>query len=222
MGSDDGFDWDGYWRGEVDGGPMDVMASADRVEYLRRFLDEVGPPGSFAAVGCGDGTVPAAVAREFPTVDAWGYDVSESVIGRDQAEYADRENLSFAVAGLPDPGIDRQFGAVYCFATLPYVRDVERAVRDLYALVEPGGYLVVNYPSEEFCETYAAGIEEGTPMYERFELVCTRENEISRDRIEALLGARAKDYWAFVDAPDEVHGGLSWYPCVFVEKPEAD
>lgn len=163
MGNGGTIDWDGYWRGEVDGGPMDAMASADRVAYLRRFLDEVGPPRSFAAIGCGDGTVPRVVASEFPDAAVWGYDVSDAVIARAREEHADLANLSFAVASLPDPDVDRSFDVVYCFATLPYVRDVERAVRDLYALVAPGGHLVVNYPNEEFCETYAAGIDEGRP-----------------------------------------------------------
>ncbi|PSQ18315.1 hypothetical protein BRD00_05480 [Halobacteriales archaeon QS_8_69_26] len=215
----DTIDWDGYWRGDVDGGPMDAAASSDTVEYLVRFVGEVGVPRSFAAVGCGEGAVPATVASEYPETEVWGYDVSESVIDRNRSQYGAQENLSFGVASLPETGIDRQFGVVYCYATLPYVRDVELALRDLYSLVEPGGYLVVNYPNEEFCETYAEGIEEGTPLYRRFELVCNRVNEISRDRIATLLGVPAHDYWDFVDAPDDVHGALSWYPCVYVQKP---
>lgn len=211
------FDWDGYWRGDVDGGPMDAMASADKTAYLRQFVEAVGVPDSFAAIGCGDGVVPATIAREYPETDARGYDVAESAIRQNQEQY-DRENLSFAVASLPDPGIDRRFDLVYCFTTLPYVRDVEQALLDLYDLVAPGGHLVVQFPSEEFCETYAEGIEEGTPLHERFELVCDGVNAISRDRVETVLDAPTRDYWAFVDAPDDVHGGLSWFPCVFVEK----
>lgn len=221
MAWDGTLDWDAYWRGEVDGGPMDAGASTDKVRYLERFFDDWGVPGSFASVGCGDGTVPAFVATEYPEVDAWGFDVSESVVVRNRERYASLESVAFEVASLPNPAIDRAFEFVYCYATLPYVRDVERAVRDLYELVEPGGCLVLHYPNPELCETYADGITEGTPLYRRFELVCERENELTRDRIETLLNTDVRDYWERVDAPDDVHGTLTWMPCVYAEKPQS-
>lgn len=220
MEESDTIDWDSYWRGEVDGGPMEAGASADKLTYLERFLSAVGTPDSFAAVGCGDGTVPEMVASNYPETTLCGYDVAASVIEQNREEFESRDTLSFEVASLPDPAIDRQFEIVYCFATLMYVREIEQAICDLYALVEPGGYLIVNYPNEELCETYAAGIEEGTPLYRRFKLVCNRVNKLSRDRIETLLGTETVDYWAFVDASAAVHEPLSWFPCVFVQKPQ--
>lgn len=212
-------DWDGYWRGEVDGGPMDATVSADKVEYLEQFFTEVGVPESFAAVGCGNGVVPKSVAVEHPETDVWGYDIAEAAIRQNRKQYGRYENLSFGVASLPEPEIDHQFECLYCYATLQYVSDTEQALRDLYALVEPEGCLIVNYPNKELCETYAAGIEEGTPMYQRFNLVCEGVNEISRERISGLLGRDTHDYWALVDAPADVHGALSWFPCVYIQKP---
>lgn len=197
---------------------MEAGASADKLTYLERFLSDAGTPDSFAAVGCGDGTVPEMVASNYPETTVYGYDIAESVIEQKREEFASRESLSFGVASLPDPDIDRQFEIVYCFATLIYAREIERAICDLYSLVEPGGYLIINYPNEELCETYADGIEEGTPMCRRFKLVCNGVNEISRDRIEALLETDTFDYWDFIDAPDDVHGPLSWLPCVLVQK----
>lgn len=198
---------------------MDAAASADKGEYLERFISETGVPESFAAVGCGSGVIPETIAAIDPDIDVWGYDVAESVIRQNRKRYSECDNLSFAVAELPNPDIDRQFELVYCFATLQYVRDIEQAIGDLYAMVEPGGHLVVNYPNEEFCDTYAEGIEEGTPSYRRFELVCNGVNKISRDRISAVLGVPTHDFWDAVGAPDDVHGALSWYPCVYVRKP---
>ena len=217
MASDE-FDWDGYWAGSVDGGPMDANGSARHLDLLNRFLGDVGVPSSFADVGCGEGLAAAAVAESHPETTVRGYDVSPTVIRRNRGAY-DLANLSFAVASLPDPDIDRRFEVVYCYVTLHYVREIERAVEDLYDLVEPGGHLVVGHPNEATGRVYGEGIEEGTPLRRRFRFVCEGANLLSRERIGELLDAPVSDYWERVDAPDDASGPEHCNPCTVVAKP---
>lgn len=215
------FDWKAYWRGDVDGGPMNAHAcDEDTIDHLCRFFERTIVPDSFAAVGCGEGPVPAGVARRYPDADVWGYDVSETAVENARERHGDRTTLSFGVASVPDPGIDRVFDVVWCVHTLDYVRDVERAVADLYDLVAPGGHLIVRYPNPEVCETYGENVEPGTPLYDRFSLVCEGVNRISRERVDELLAGEVRDFWAVVDAPEDVHGTLSWDPTVAISKPD--
>jgi SAM-dependent methyltransferase len=221
--TDDTFDWEAYWAGDRDGGPMDATPlSADDVSHLTTFFERVGTPDSVAAVGCGDGTFAAALASEFPAVTVRGYDVSQTAVETARERHGDGSNLAFAVAEVPAFDVDRRFDLVWCVHTLDYVRDVERALRALYDRVAPGGNLVVRYPSPEVCETYGENVERGTPLYDRFELVCEGVNEITRERIDDLLGGQVRDFWALVDASEGVHGALSWDPTVVVSKPPAD
>jgi len=218
--SDDTFDWEAYWRGDRDGGPMDATPlSADDVDHLATFFERVGVPDSVADVGCADGTFAAALARAFPDVDVRGYDVSPSAVETARERHGDRPNLAFSIARLPGLDLDRRFGVVWCVHTLDYVRDVELALLELYDRVAPGGHLIARYPSPEVCETYGENLDPGTPLYDRFELVCEGVNRITRERIADLLGGAVRDFWALVDAPEEVHGTLSWDPTVAVSKP---
>lgn len=219
--TDEAFDWEAYWRGDADGGPMDAHACDDEtLAALERFFERAGAPDSFAAVGCGEGPVPVAVARDHPDADVWGFDVSETAVETARQRGAGLPNCSFGVASLPDPAIGRTFDVVWCVHTLDYVRDVEGALRALYDLVAPGGHLIVRYPSPEVCATYGDNLEPGTPLYERFELVCEGVNEVDRERVDGLLAGEVRDFWALVDAPEDVHGHLSWDPTVAVSKPE--
>lgn len=161
----------------------------------------------------------AALAREFPDVEVRGYDVSPTAVETASERHGERPNLAFAVAGLPTLDVERRFDIVWCVHTLDYVRDVERALCDLYDHVAPGGHLVVRYPSPEVCATYGENLDPGTPLYDRFELVCEGDNEITRERVDDLLAGDLRDFWAFVDAPEDVHGTLSWDPTVAVSKP---
>ena len=129
----------------------------------------------------------------------------------------DRGNVTFEVAALPGFDVDRRFDLVYCYATLHYVRDVERAVRNLYDRVRPGGHLVFNYPSETTREFYHDQFDDEEAFRDRFQLVFDGENVTSAAEIENLLDANVHDYWDAVDADRDV-GAAPPNPCVYVEK----
>ncbi|WP_137284060.1 class I SAM-dependent methyltransferase [Halorussus salinisoli] len=216
-------DWDAYWRTDRETEtdfPANVGAYG-KADLLARFFEDEGVPDDFASIGCGPADCPLELAERFPELDVFGYDAAESVVRENReridGETTDRGNVTFEVATLPDFDVGRQFDLVYCYATLHYVRNVERAIRNLYEHVRPGGHLVFNYPSETTREFYHDQFDDEEEFRDRFQLVFEGENVTSAAEIEDALGASLHDYWDAVDADSDV-GAAPPNPCVYVEK----
>lgn len=225
-------DWDAYWREdrEADADFPANVGAYGKADLLAHFFEDRGVPDSFASVGCGPADCPLELAERFSEMDVFGYDSAESVVRENRerlggetddettgGKTTGRENVTFEVATLPDFDVERRFDLVYCYATLHYVRDVERAVRTLYEYVRPGGYLIFNYPSEATRAFYHDQFADEPAFRERFELVFDGENVTSAENIEDALGASVHDYWDAVDADEDV-GAAPANPCVFVQK----
>jgi trans-aconitate methyltransferase len=221
-------DWDAYWREGREANtdfPANVGAYG-KADLLADFFEQVGVPDDFASVGCGPADCPLELAERFPGIDVFGYDAAKSVVreNRERIESEtiddgtiDRGNVTFEVATLPDFDVDRRFDSVYCYATLHYVRDVERTIQNLYDRVRPGGQLVFNYPSDTTREFYHDQFYDEEEFRDRFQLVFEGENVTSAGEIEDALGATVRDYWDAVDADSDV-GAAPPNPCVYVEK----
>jgi SAM-dependent methyltransferase len=229
----DTIDWDDYW---TDPSETDREAASPSAQLLlepfRELLEERGVPDSYADVGCGTGTTVFDVAERHPGTTVVGYDAAEPLLesNRERAAEDGRGNVGFERATLPafDPG--QRFEVVSAFYTLVYVADVERALRDLYAAVEPGGYLTFTYHNRLGRAHFRAvaddpheHLDEDSPFdsdryAERFQLLVDGENLLSYDRIEATLGTRPRSVWSVVG---EDHRYPAWRhnPFVFVPKP---
>lgn len=211
-------DWDEYWATGREAS-TDYPANVGRhgkADLLARFVEAVGVPDDLAAVGCGPANCPVEVAERYPGMEVYGYDAAESVV-RDDRERVDRGNVTFEVAALPDlDAVDRAFDLAYCYATLHYVRDVERAIRNLYDRVRSGGHLVVNYPNEATRETYRGEFADDEEFRERFGLVFEGANLTSAGEIADLLDAEVRDYWDAVGTDADFATPAN--PCVAVEK----
>ncbi|MFC6992771.1 class I SAM-dependent methyltransferase [Haladaptatus sp. GCM10025707] len=187
-------------------------------KLLHRFFERHGAPGSFASIGCGPAAAEFDLAPDYPNTEFYGYDISQAVID-DNAAHAAREkldNMHFDVASLPNLGIDRQFDVVYCLATLYFVDGVDKSVKALYNLVEPGGYLIFNYPNRYTMWTFDEAFEGS--RRDLFHRVVEGKNLLSYERIRNLLGANPRSYWTFMDAADLPFVGRDT-PCVYLRKP---
>lgn len=225
-------DWTDYW---TDADEEDRQRTAPSAQLalgpLRSLLETVPDPGSTADVGCGPGTVPFAMAEQFPEASVVGYDAAEPVLrdNRQRAETEDHGNLSFERAVLPafDPG--RSFDLVTCFYTLVYVEEIEDALTALYDAVAPGGHLVFTYHNwlahRRFRAMAADPHEHLGPdspwdpdqFADRFELLIQGENLLSHERIRDTLGRRPRSIWSVAD--DERYGAWRYNPMVYVPKP---
>ena len=86
------------------------------------------------------------VAERYPDATVVGYDAAEAVLAENRYHaHEARLDVEFKQAVLPEFDPDQRFDIVSCLFTLCYVRDIERALVNLYDAVEPGGYLVVHY-----------------------------------------------------------------------------
>jgi len=229
---DSTIDWNLYWSEADDEDRDDANASVEFVaDAFFEFLDETSDPDSYADVGCGGGVLALDVAERYPEATVVGYDAATPVLGanRERAREDGRENVSFERAVLPDFDPDRQFDVVSCFFTLCYVADVERALRNLYEAVAPGGRLVVTYHNR-FAQSLFGRIAESPEEYldessawdpdrfaDRFELVIEGESVLSYERIHDALDTWPQSVWATAEDAEK-YGAWRQNPLVYVPK----
>ncbi len=226
-------DWDDYWERadeevRADTSPSEQLVLEPFVEFLETRLPD--GPESYADVGCGPGALAFAVDERYPSATVVGYDAAPAVLAenRERAAAAGRD-VAFERGVLPGFDPDRQFEVVSCVFTLCYVADVEAAVRDLYDVVAPGGYLVIEYhnrlarahfrrmaadPHEHLGEDAAWDPESFT---DRFELVIEGESLLSYDRIHEVLGRWPQSLFSVADDADQ-YEAHRYEPLVFVPK----
>lgn len=228
-GYDATIDWDDYWATADEPAPESASpASNHAADVLSAFVAETGAE-SVADVGCGAGAATVPLAEAHPDVEVVGYDAAAPVIERNEAR-TDRPNLSFEVGRLPEFAPGRQFDVVFCYFTLPYVRDVERALRALYDAVAPGGSLVCNYANaaaHEFLQVAAddphahadrALVFDPDSYTERWAAMLDGDSVCSAERIEAALGRPPESVFETVERPD-IQWAWHHFPLVRVSKP---
>lgn len=220
-------DWNEFWTDAAEDERAGAMPSTRHArDLLAEFIEERGVPASVADVGCGPGPVAFDVAERHPAATVVGYDAAETVLAenRERAREEGVANVRFERAVLPefDPG--REFDLVFCYGTLCYVAESERAVRDLYDAVAPGGHLVVGYTNRLASTHYrgmlddaADGDRDAERFADRFPLVIEGENLLSYERIREAVGTRPRSFWSVVDKPEE---RWAWrnHPLVYVPK----
>ena len=229
----DSIDWDQYW---TDPDEDDRAAASPSARLLldpfADLLAERGVPDSYADVGCGAGATAFDVAGRYPDTAVVGYDAATPVLesNRERAAGECYRNVAFERAVLPEFDPDRQFGVVSAFYTLVYVADVERALRNLYDAIAPGGAFVFTYHNRlararfrSVAEAPEEHLGEDSPFdpdtyADRFRLLVEGENLLSYDRIHDVLGRRPRSVWSVVG--DE-HRYRAWRhnPLVYVPKP---
>lgn len=226
-------DWTDYWE-SADGSDREAADASGMylVDPLMEFFEGRGIPDSYADVGCGPASTVFAVADRWPDTSAVGYDAAEAVLAenRDHLDDAGYSNVRFEQAMLPSFEPESQFDVVSCFYTLCYVPETERALRNLYAAVEPGGYLVITYHNQYASSMFASIAEQPHEFLdessawnpdtfaERFAGVIEGETTLSYREIHAVLGAWPQSLWSVVET--ERYDAWRQNPLVFVPKPQ--
>ncbi len=132
---------------------------------------------------------------------------------RERARELAIRNISFNRIQLPDVPRGMTFNLVLCIATLHYVKDNLLAIQDLFTILEPGGFLIFNYPnaySRQWYQKNATG-----NMRRRFALLLSGENILSEKTIEDALGRPCHNFWTEIG-----ESAPRGNPCVYVRKPE--
>jgi len=177
-------DWDEHWETEKE--PEKAREFAEKMAERLRLFMKGKQFESVADFGCGPATTLFALARTFPHIDFHGFDVADSIIGKniEKAREIGLKNLFFDLDSLPDLKTSKKFDLVTCFSTLHYIERIELAIQGLYVHTKTT-YLNDIKPDDEY-------------MKRRFALLLAGKNLISQRRIAEILSHRPKKFYSSI------------------------
>lgn len=114
---------------------INVLLQYPAVSAARTILD----------AGCGSGDLLLAIRRRNPTAKLTGFDLSKSLAGIAQAKRLADTSISVgSVTAITSPA--DAFDLVCCIGVLPYVDEIDTALRELRRVLKPDGVCLVTYP----------------------------------------------------------------------------
>ncbi len=169
-----------------------------------------------ADFGCGPGITLLELAELYPDTSFYGFETSRVLVDRNKKKATELglQNVSFEATKLPTVPYRLAFDLVLCIATLHYVENSLRALRNLFMAVRPGGHLIVNYPNTFSERWYRENIPKSDEVQRRrFALVLAGKNLLSKRKIAVALGRPCRNFWKEVgESMDRAN------PCMFVSK----
>ena len=102
-------------------------------------------PADVLDVGCGPGNSTEVLAARYPRARILGIDSSPQMI-QEAARNHPQMEFRLCDAGRELSALDRQFDVVFSNACIQWVPDHPRLIRDMLALLRPGGMLAVQVP----------------------------------------------------------------------------
>lgn len=121
-----------------------------QADYL---LEHIKSNAKVLDVGCGPGTITCDFVRYAPEGQIHGVDSSPEVISQAVSNAKERNaDVSFEVANaheLPFP--DQSFDIVHCHALLVHLPNPINALREMYRVCKPGGYVGIREPDMDTC-----------------------------------------------------------------------
>jgi len=191
------FDWNKHWKVTCENEEARKFAikMADMIcHFMQNKRIQL-----VADYGCGPATLLFALAERFPQTEFYAFDAATSIIQKniERALHLNLQNLHFEQDSLPVLRKERTYDLAVCFATLHYVKEIECAVKNLFELVNPKGYLIFNYPNIYTRAAYQRNIKpQDEDMKKRFALVLAGENLLTLKKIKNTLGARPKKFYS--------------------------
>ncbi|MFB0543781.1 MAG: trans-aconitate 2-methyltransferase [Candidatus Bathyarchaeia archaeon] len=195
------FDWNKHWElvSEPEGARRFAIKMADMIsEFMQNKRIKL-----VADYGCGPAILLFTLVKRFPQTQFYGFDIAASILKRNIERVVQLQlvNLHFEQDSLPRPQKRRKYDLVTCFATLHYIKEIELAIKNLFEVVNSGGYLIFNYPNIYTRTVYQKDIKpEDAHMKRRFALVLAWENLLSLRKIQDILGVRPKRFYSSIRA----------------------
>lgn len=141
-------------------------ASNHQKEWGVRLIAELNLKGSERVLdlGCGDGSITAHIADLLPEGEVLGIDASEGMIGT--ALPKKRHNLNFRRLDINDLDFVEQFDVIFSNATLHWIKDHKRLLRNVRRSLCSGGLLRFNFAGEGNCSNFFSVIKEAVARQE--------------------------------------------------------
>ena len=125
----------------------------------------VGSDHSYLDIGCGLGYAVRWAAQASASVRALGVDVSANMVEAARALSESVENARFRTGYFPDVVSGQSFDKIFSVEALYYLPDLGRALKDVYAHLEPGGRFVTvidYYFENDACHNWSNRV--GVPL----------------------------------------------------------
>lgn len=94
-------------------------------------------------IGCGDGKITAAIARQVPLGLVVGVDFSADMIRVCKEQYSNVPNMQFSVADAANFSFDQKFDLVTSFFTLHWVKEQAAVLKNIKKVLKPGGTVIL-------------------------------------------------------------------------------
>ena len=135
-------------------------ASAHQKEWGTKLIAELDLQGTerILDLGCGDGALSAQIADLVPNGEVVGIDASRGMI--EAARSKGRENLRFLLMDINELNYVEQFDVVFSNATLHWIKDHKRLLRNVGRALRKGGRLRFNFAGEGNCSHFFSVIRE--------------------------------------------------------------
>ncbi len=131
-------------------------ASVHQKEWGATLIAEFDLNGSERVLdlGCGDGALTAKIAELVPEGEVLGIDASQGMI--DAALPNERGNLHFRKLDINGLDFENEFDVVFSNATLHWVKDHQRLLRNVHRSLRAGGRLRFQFAGDGNCANFFA------------------------------------------------------------------
>jgi trans-aconitate methyltransferase len=135
-------------------------ASAHQKEWGTKLIAELDLQGTerILDLGCGDGALSAQIAYLVPNGEVVGIDASRGMI--DAARSKVRKNLRFLLMDIGELKHVERFDVVFSNATLHWVKDHQRLLRNVGRALLEGGRLRFNFAGDGNCSHFFSVVRE--------------------------------------------------------------
>lgn len=121
--------------------------SSGQKKWADELLNKLNPESNMSVldIGCGDGRITAEIAKRVPDGFVIGIDSSESMVMLAAEKYPPSlyRNLSFEVMDAKNLTFINQFDIVFSNATLHWVDDHSRVLKNINKSLKPGGRVLI-------------------------------------------------------------------------------
>jgi len=141
-------------------------ASVHQREWGTKLIAELDLRGTerILDLGCRDGALSAQIADLAPDGEVAGIDASRGMI--DAAQSSVRKNLRFLQMEINELNFVEQFDVGFSNATLHWIKDHRRLLRNAGCVLREGGRLRFNFAGEGNCSHFFSVIREAMSVKE--------------------------------------------------------
>ena len=129
-------------------------ASAHQKEWGAKLISELALKGNERVLdlGCGDGVNTAIMAELLPKGEVVGIDASKGMI--ETAKPKEKPNLHFILMDIDEIAFTDEFDVIFSNATLHWVKDHRRLLRNVLKALRWGGLVRFNFAADGNCSHF--------------------------------------------------------------------